>query len=350
MAFIKIIVGVVLGSGIGILTGAVDGLAGANIYIIDKLAGVPFASINTATPSVYFIWVYYAILASMAYAIMRWGRVYALQVRAVLVWLIIFAVLLPMRGHDKGTLEVHCLAVGPGLATVIEMPDGKVIVSDAGSLMNFDVGKKIVVPFIRQRGINRIDGLFISHANIDHYNGVLDLADLIPVDKVYVTEYFVRAGESSPAVKYFLDGLETRGIAVEAIGRGAEVRGDVEVLWPRAGLEYGCDDNDTSLVLRVAEKVLLTGDVELAGQVELMRETAAEKLRAEVMVLPHHGATPDSLRALLAKVNADITICSSGKLSDGRQAKLAEIIQGTRFWHTYRDGAVGVRVDLSSWE
>ncbi len=81
-----------------------------------------------------------------------------------------------------------------------------------------------------------------------------------------------------------------------------------------------------------------------------MRETAAEKLRAEVMVLSHHGATPDSLRALLAKVKADTSICSSGKLSEARQAKLAEIIQGTRFWHTYRDGAVGVRVDLSSWE
>lgn len=105
-------------------------------------------------------------------------------------------------------MEVTVLSVGAGSATVIELPDGRTFIYDAGSSTRPAIGKSAIVPFLRQKGIHRIDRVYLSHANIDHYNGMLDLMDVIPTGRVYVSEYFIRHSSDNSPSRYLLDQLQ----------------------------------------------------------------------------------------------------------------------------------------------
>jgi competence protein ComEC len=87
--------------------------------------------------------------------------------------------------------EMRCtfLAVGHGGCTVIELPDGRTLLYDAGALGGPDVTRKQIAPFLWSRGIRRIDEIYLSHADLDHFNGLPALLE----------PFRRRGGSGSPA-------------------------------------------------------------------------------------------------------------------------------------------------------
>ena len=64
------------------------------------------------------------------------------------------------------------LGVGDGGCVVIETPDGRVILYDTGTTSGPDAFRRVVAPYLWNRGIQRIDEVFLSHADLDHFNGL----------------------------------------------------------------------------------------------------------------------------------------------------------------------------------
>src|SRR5205085_11054053 len=88
--------------------------------------------------------------------------------------------------------ELRCtfLAVGHGGAIVLETSDGRTLLYDAGAIAGPDVTRRHIAPFLWSRGIRRLDEVFISHADLDHFNGLPDLLDYFTIGQVTCTPTF----------------------------------------------------------------------------------------------------------------------------------------------------------------
>jgi competence protein ComEC len=210
-----------------------------------------------------------------------------------------------------GRVRAAFLDVGQGDAAVIELPDGRVIVVDAGGFpgTTFDTGRAVVEPYLRSRKIGRIDVLVMSHAHPDHAAGLPRLIERFRPREFWRAEHG-DAGGAWPAVAA---ALARHGVPVRSLDAGAEADG-LAVLhppgqWPAASM------NDGSLVVAVRAaglRLLFTGDVERWGEDVLVRAAPPALLAADVLKVPHHGSRTSSTPAWVAAVAPRVAVVSVG--------------------------------------
>jgi competence protein ComEC len=252
---------------------------------------------------------------------------------------------------SNGALRLTVLAVGPGSATLIEMPNGEAYLYDAGSLADYDAGRQTVMPALRERGIRRIHGAIISHPNYDHYSALFALCELIHIDRLIISPHFERLAEADKPDGQLLAQARALGIAIDHIQAGppsfdlalggSAVRG--EVLWPPAGLPPNTSANDTSLVIRLThagQSILLTGDIERQAQEHLL--TSGVDLRADVLILPHHGSVNEATADFIAAVDPLYVLQSSHHRSGPMASALRGMVAGYRSFRTSEHGAITV--------
>ncbi len=245
-------------------------------------------------------------------------------------------------------LQLDLLAVGDGQCAIVRTSGGRTALFDAGTRSTLDVERQVLTPFLRDRRLPAPSDAFVSHANSDHYSAVAELAAQGRLRRVYLNEYFAAPGEggAEPEITEleFLRLLQRHGVRIERLAAGDVVDLDehmrVEVLWPpprgnaasgpaasssaasapatrpsrpAGGAKRELDVNDTSLVLRVVhdrgESILLPGD---AGEIPQAALAAgdANRLRCDVLVLPHHGSWSDALPAFHRAARPRATLVS----------------------------------------
>src|SRR2546429_6964842 len=141
--------------------------------------------------------------------------------------------------------ELRCtfLAVGHGGCTVLETPDGRTLLYDAGALAGPDVTRRQIAPFLWHRGVRRVDEVLLSHADLDHFNGLPGLLERFAVGQVTWTPTF--ADKSTPGVKVVLAELERRGVRTRVVRAGDRLTagdGAIDVLHPPAAGPGGVED------------------------------------------------------------------------------------------------------------
>ena len=217
-----------------------------------------------------------------------------------LAWLALVPVLWwePAR-PDRGGAVVDVLDVGHGLAVLVETRS-HTLLYDAGALYRsgFDTGREIVVPAMRAKSWGTLDKVVVSHADNDHAGGVPAVLEAFPGARVLM----------GPDV-------ELPGGEICRTGQAwtwDEV--SFEILHPDPGFHYR--GNDSSCVLKVVTSVgslLLTGDVERAGERALMAN--AGLLASDVVVVPHHGSATSSSAALVSATAPGHALVSAGHLN-----------------------------------
>ncbi|HYD49627.1 MAG TPA: DNA internalization-related competence protein ComEC/Rec2 [Terriglobales bacterium] len=246
-------------------------------------------------------------------------------------------------------LAVTFLSVGQGDCAVVELPGGEVMVVDGGGLSSrsFDVGERIVAPFLWSRKIVGVDYLVLSHPQWDHYSGLGYLAEQFAPRQLWWN------GKRSEAKSFvtLLERLERGGAELVTMKRGLTRSLDsvaVRVLAPER--IAGVSPNDSSLVLSLAfggEEILFTGDIERDAEGELVRNYG-EQLRAAVLKVPHHGSATSSGAEFLERVQPRYAVMSLGfanRFGFPNPAVLRRYRAiGTETFRTDVDGAVAVRI------
>jgi competence protein ComEC len=287
----------------------------------------------------WWLWVYYVLVLPLL-MLQTLRKTWHWGVVALLAWLVLGLFSGATRAR---TDELRCtfLAVGHGGCAVLETPDGRTFLYDVGSLSGPEVAQRQIAPFLWQRGIRRIDEVFLSHADLDHFNGLLALHDRFAIGQVSCTPTFTERPTS--AVRATVRGLEARGVPFRVLKAGDRLQAGavrIEVLHPPLIGPQG-NENSRSLVLLVrhaGHSILLTGDLEGPG---LSRVVAMPPVKIDVLMAPHHGNRAATL-PLVGWARPHVLVsCQGPPRSKGNKDLIAQY-QGV-FLGTWPHGAVTIR-------
>lgn len=254
----------------------------------------------------------------------------------------------------QGVDRVTFLDVGQGDCVLVQTAGGRSILIDGGGTRDnrFDVGRRIVAPYLWDRGIGTIDLVVLSHPHPDHLNGLLSLVGPFPVRELWWSG-------SDGGLEGF-DALRRlaadRRSTVRAVSTGHHaVIGDavVDVLHPDPGMRQRertpyAAENDRSLVVRLGlggSTFLFTGDIHRDAESALLRQHVG--IRADVVKVPHHGSKSSSSDAFIRAVLPSMAVISVGAGNPYRHPA-DDVVEryetaGAAVLRTDRNGAVIVR-------
>jgi competence protein ComEC len=309
-------------------------------WVVDRADGFPGGHVAVGDVPAWWLAVFYGglLTALMVPAVRaRWRSVAVTGVA----WLVLGLTVILWRPTPDG-LRVTFLAVGHGGCTVIECPDGRVLLYDAGALTGPDVARRQIAPFLWHRGVRRIDEVLLSHADLDHFNGIPRLLEYFPVARVTLTPTF--SAKPIPGVPEALSALERAGVQTRIITAGDRMTaGDVtfDVLHPPAVGPDG-NENARSLVLllrHAGHSLLLTGDLEGPGLSKLL---AMQPRTVDVLMAPHHGGRTANPPALAAWCRPRLVVACQGPPPWPTQVPAMYEGRGATFWGTWPHGAVTI--------
>lgn len=257
----------------------------------------------------------------------------ALTGAAVLLW----------SGSPRQT-EVHFIDVGQGDASLIITPNRRAVLIDtggtSGEVSRFDIGERVVVPYLKHYGIRELEFLILTHGHQDHAGGAAAVADRIPVKNVMIAPkeiplslktFLIRQKQStfispSPGQVIHLDGVT---FAVVHTGEGIK--------------------NEASAMIRVTygqHSFLFTGDVEREQETIAVNQGL---MTSTVLKVPHHGARTSSSAAFLRAVrpqHAVISVGAANRFGHPHPEVMQRLAEGgAKMYRTDRQGAIRFTTD-----
>ena len=322
--------------------------------MVDRLAELPWGDVPVPPPPVWLILFFYALLLPMLWPCHRAGLRWCLRGgRAIVLGLILFlpfgvAFRAPTAG--PGHTRVTLLAVGAGQCAVVEPPSGRTIIIDAGSTGMADLVARCLGPYLRQRRRTTVDTVVVSHANYDHFSAVAEIVDSYGVREVLTSAHFAGHADGNPAAEAMLASLAAAQRPPRLVAPGDRIplgrSTFLEVLWPPPGLDASTAANEASLVLKLSHaggSVLFTGDVQDAAMAALLRSPG--RLKADVLVAPHHGSFERLTADFLAAVDPSHVVSSNDRTLTAKQRAFDRLVFDRPLLRTHRCGAVTIDVD-----
>ncbi len=208
----------------------------------------------------------------------------------------------------EGEMRVHFIDVGQADCSLIEMPDGKTMLIDAG---NNDDGET-VVDYLNACGIDTIDYLIGTHPHEDHIGGMDDVIENFPIGKIYMPK--VQA--NTKTFRDVLTAVKNRGLSVHSAKAGVTLTEtpDLSIAMLAPNKEVYEEMNDYSAVVRIVYQdtaFLFMGDAEKRSENEIK-----EDVRADVLKIGHHGSSSSTSEKFLRRVDPGYVFIPCGKDND----------------------------------
>ncbi len=296
---------------------AADWVLGAILGIFDllcKLASKADFFTFIGQPDGARVVIYYIFLLCFLF----WLKDFMPRHLCVILPLFAVAFLAGMRAYRP---FVSMLYVGQGDCLVVSTAPQTAVVVDCGSTSENMVGKYTVEPYLKAMGINKIQGIFVSHSDADHLNGVFELLNDasengFSVSSVFLQNLPVEMADDTLLSLYSC--AKENDIPVFFLEKGDEVRFsnvNFTCLWPSQDSLTG-EANGDSMVLLMKEgnfSMLFTGDATAATEEAIASEAAALlENPLDVLKVSHHGSKTATSEILLSKLRPSLAIISAG--------------------------------------
>lgn len=310
-------------------------------------------------------------------------------IRFLLLGLAVFVIgFSPWKGD-----RVTFLDVGQGDCICVQLSTGEVYLFDCGSSSRSHIGERVLIPFLKYYGIRKVDAVFVSHADLDHVNGITELLEQCGEEGIAVGQLVLPGIEPTLWQEEFGEllaaaegvdggsGGSSGGSLCDGGSGGSSGGGETEgaggavpVRLIRAGESWSVGE-DSFLCLHPSASgqseggnagsecfyielwegrnqisLLLTGDVGGAGETELLEELRSRDIGpVTVLKVAHHGSRNSTSTELLAQLRPGLAVVSCGQNNryGHPHAELLKRLEacGTETLITYETGAVTFRID-----
>jgi competence protein ComEC len=350
LGFLKIILFFLLPTLSAFLGIIVTLLSSSLIWIVKLIAHLDISEILIGQVPLALIILYYCFVLSTGFVYIKRPLIKRVICTAMFLAMVVFLGAAKWQRTHRDNLVITCLDVGHGQAIFAQLPGKANLLFDAGSLHKSDIGGRIIAPFLDRIGINKIDAVIISHNDIDHVNGIPRIAEHCQVGGVYANDDFFDKADRWGTAKFLNDCLSDKGIKIQPLDKDLILSGsaNIKILWPIEQIfrneELG--DNDKSLVSLLefaGTEILLCSDIEKFAQRELLR--LYPDLKADIVVVPHHGSVNTLDDNFLEKLDADILIYSCDRTQYERQQQMIKAKTSARSFYTPKHGALSVYIN-----
>ena len=260
------------------------------IHLAVKLfSEMPFGHFWLPSPATGWVIFFYSCLAGVVYFHQQIKVLYfALPI--IVTWFVLQFVLCIVQLTSVPMLEVVVLDVGHGTCVVIRDQNSRTWLYDCGSFGQSKFAARVAINALWHMGIFDIQGIFVSHADTDHYNGIQEVLRKFHVGKIYTTD--TTLSSPSTILERLFHQAEDQGVSVSTVvsGEVIEAGGCFTVLHPSRMATYE-SDNASSLVLEIRvsnQSLILTGDIEGDGMLNLMARHPPH--HQSITMAPHHGS------------------------------------------------------------
>ena len=215
--------------------------------------------------------------------------------------------------------EVTVVDIGQGDSILVRDVKGQTLLIDVGGKVRFSEKKswqkrladsnaeRPLIPYLKSRGIGKIDQLVLTHTDTDHMGDMLEVAKELKIGQVLVSP----GSLTKPDFVVKLRQMKTPVHAVSA-GDNLPIMGShLQVLYPNA---VGDGGNNDSVVLYgnlLGKNFLFTGDLEEEGEEQMM--ATYPNLPVDVLKAGHHGSKGSSSPEFLDHISPQMALISAGQ-------------------------------------
>ncbi len=268
------------------------------MYIAGVLASAPWASVYCC--SVYVaVWMIFAYVLLGAFLLTQKKRpvLFALCLLTSLV----ISLTASYCEDDLDDYRVTVMDVGQGQSVLIQFEDLAYLVDCGGD--SDRIAADTVAAQLLSQGIKRLDGVILTHYDRDHAGGVVNLQTRIGVDTIYIPHIYDNSGIKGEILTAF-DGR------ICWVNDNKQLSGKDGVLTLLPGEGYNQENENSTCVLFQMKNydILITGDRNIAGEVQLLQSKDLPKL--DVLVVGHHGAESATGIPLLSSTQPEIAVIS----------------------------------------
>ncbi len=238
----------------------------------------------------------------------------------------------PTAKPPTGEVWIDILDVGQGLASLVRTRE-HTLIYDPGPRYgaDSDAGQRVVVPYMRSLGIAHADMLMVTHRDADHAGGTASVMAALSIDEIRSSVDWLDGHRCAAGQRWQWDGVMFKVLHPAPEAYATEKR-----------------PNRLSCVLRIeagGQRLLLTSDIEAPNEAALLRRYP-DGLRADILLVPHHGSKTSSTPAFLHAVGASQVVIPVGYRNRFGHPKATILARyeamAAKVWRTDRDGAVRI--------
>lgn len=310
------VLGLISTSLLELFSGLINILTSIVFYLAQFFSSLPFSTILVPKPSLPILLLYYSGFLILLFNRKRQFK--SLFIASCPLLISMFFIINPIS-RSGSNLVATFLDVGQGEATFIKTPSGQNILIDGGGTYKkgFDIGERVVLPFLLNHGVRKIDVIIATHPHPDHMRGLVDIVKALQVDKLFLNK-------DNPDYDFYRELKNTalkKGTRIKRVASPSHYEiGEVRIIFFHPSDEFNqmnskvVDENNRSLVFKLVYKkfsVLFVSDIQREAEDHLLK--ANYPLKANILKVPHHGSKTSSTDSFLRNVAPDIAVISVGQ-------------------------------------
>ncbi|MFH0734422.1 MAG: DNA internalization-related competence protein ComEC/Rec2 [bacterium] len=289
-----------------------DLLIKVNIWFVELFANNKFASVDINNFSYYDLFVYFIIILILYFYLKKMTK---LKTKIIIIVLLMVNYIIYIKLDDKNytpknNLTVIALDVGQGDSFLIKFIDNKTCLIDAGNITKtFDAGMDVILPACKFLEINKLDYIFISHIDSDHYLGLTSIVNKIDIGVIYKPAPFANDIKDKVFEKLLIKNkIEYKYYQKESI-----CISNAKIYFLITDFKSKTSNDKSGVVKLIYGKTsfLFTGDAGISVEKSLI-DCYGSFLSANVLKAGHHGSKYSSCNDFLYMVKPEYTLISSG--------------------------------------
>lgn len=313
----------------------------AIVIISNFFASLPHSLLTTTHPSILQILIYYSIILLLTMLIeIGFNKKLLISIGACILLLITTTVSLP--NHN---LEIITFDVGNADAFLIKTPQNKYFIIDTAKLSyksSSSTAKMVILKYLKDRGIKNIEGMILTHFDLDHAGGAVDLMNNLNIKSVYVNSLT----RNNYTVKNIFKTIEKHNLKPYLAENNSAIYEENELQIKTFISEIPQNDNENSIITLLSYKdfdMLFMGD---AGLIAFDKIKSNLSHNIEILKVGHHGGKGVVNREMTKSLGNEVSIISTGPNTFGHPHKSTlDILRKTQIYRTDKHNSIKIKTD-----